>query len=73
VAHVDAYEETSPCCKAIDMHAHIRTGERAKLQSSQGVPHNTGTLGATPDDMAQVYQRLDMMAVIFDVEQETRT
>jgi predicted TIM-barrel fold metal-dependent hydrolase len=59
--------------KAIDMHAHIRTGERAKLQSKQGVPHNTGKIGTSPDEMAEMYQRLDMMAVIFDVDHETRT
>lgn len=59
--------------QAIDMHAHIHTGERAKLQSNQGAPRNTGKLGTSPDDMAQMYQRLDMMAVIFDVDHETRT
>ena len=27
----------------------------------------------SPDEMAEMYQRLNMMAVIFDVDQETRT
>jgi len=59
--------------KAIDMHAHIKTGDRAKQTSGHGVPHNTGKLGTGPDDMAQMYQRLEMLAVIFDVDHETRT
>jgi hypothetical protein len=44
--------------KAIDMHAHIRTGDRAKQQSGDGVPRNTGKLKTGPDDMAEMYQRL---------------
>ena len=60
--------------KAIDMHAHIFTGDRAKQQLSQaGVPSATGHQRISVDDMAQMYQRLEMMAVIFDVDQETRT
>jgi predicted TIM-barrel fold metal-dependent hydrolase len=59
------------------MHAHIRTGEKVKPRANQptgdGVPRNTGKLGDAPDDMAEMYQRLHMMAVIFDVDQETRT
>ena len=63
--------------QAIDMHAHIHTGEKVKPRASQttdhGVPRNTGKLGHSPDDMAEMYQRLNMLAVIFDVDQETRT
>jgi predicted TIM-barrel fold metal-dependent hydrolase len=60
--------------KAIDMHAHIFTGDRAKQQLTQaGVPSATGLQRVSPDDMAEMYQRLEMMSVIFDVDQETRT
>lgn len=55
---------------AIDMHAHIATGEKVKLA---GHAHNRGKPGQKPDEMAQMYQRLHMMAVIFDVDHETRT
>ena len=55
---------------AIDMHTHIATGEKVKLA---GHAHNRGKPGQHPDEMAQMYQRLHMMAVIFDVDHETRT
>lgn len=59
---------------AIDMHAHIYTGDRAKQQlSKEGVPTATGHQRISVDEMAEMYQRLNMMAVIFDVDQETRT
>lgn len=60
--------------KAIDMHAHIFTGDRAKQQPAQaGVPSAAAPHRIAPDAMAVMYQRLEMMAVIFDVDQETRT
>ena len=63
--------------QAIDMHAHIHTGEKAKRSSDQlakdGVSYHMEKHGHHPDEMAQMYQRLQMMAVIFDVDQETRT
>ena len=60
--------------KAIDMHAHIFTGDRAKQQLAKArVPSATGHQQISPDEMAQMYQRIEMMAVIFDVDQETRT
>lgn len=60
--------------KAIDMHTHIFTGDRAKQQLAKaGVPSAPGQQRISPDEMAQMYQRLAMMAVIFDVDQETRT
>jgi len=55
---------------AIDIHTHIATGEKAKLPPHA---HNRGKAGQHPDEMAQMYQRLNMMAVIFDVDHETRT
>ncbi len=48
---------------AIDMHVHIHTGDRAKAAKP----------GQGGDAAAEMYQRLSMMAVIFDVDQETRT
>jgi len=63
--------------QAIDMHTHVNTGDKAKYDPQQmkkaGVPLNIGKYNHHPDAMAEMYQRLDMMAVIFDVDQETRT
>jgi predicted TIM-barrel fold metal-dependent hydrolase len=38
-----------------------------------GVPSAAAHRRISPDQMAEMYQRLEMMAVIFDVDQETRT
>ena len=63
--------------EAIDMHVHILTGDRAKQgwapATKAGLPMNTGKWGHTPDEMAVMYQSLRMMAVIFDVDGETRS
>ena len=56
--------------KAIDMHTHIKTGEKV---GKPGHKHDQGKPGQHPDEMAETYQKLDMMAVIFDVDHETRT
>jgi predicted TIM-barrel fold metal-dependent hydrolase len=48
---------------AIDMHVHIHTGDKGKTSK----PEHRG------DAVAAMYQRLNMMAVIFDVDQETHT
>ncbi|MBI4290997.1 MAG: amidohydrolase [Betaproteobacteria bacterium] len=60
------------------MHTHINTGDKAKRSAEDmrkvGTPVNTaGNRGVTPDDMAALYQGLNMMAVIFDVDSETTT
>ena len=63
--------------KAIDMHVHVYTGEKVKRSADQlakdGVSYHLEKRGHTPDEMAEMYQRLEMMAVIFDVDSETRT
>lgn len=63
--------------QAIDMHTHINTGDKATRSAEQmrkvGTPVNTGKHGHNPDDMAEMYQGLNMMAVIFDVDSETTT
>ncbi len=64
--------------KAIDMHVHIATGERARQPLSREVSaghaqFKTSHVDDSPDQMAQMYQNLQMMAVIFDVDGETRT
>ena len=59
--------------EAIDMHAHIYTGDRWAQAQKDGVPFRTDNQGHSPDEMAQMYQGLHMMAVIFDVDSETRT
>jgi len=57
--------------QAIDMHAHILTGEKVKHSAEQA---KKGAIAwHSPDEMAEMYRRLRMMAVIFDVDQETRT
>jgi predicted TIM-barrel fold metal-dependent hydrolase len=60
------------------MHTHINTGDKAKRSAEDmrkvGTPVNTaGNRGVTPDDMAELYHGLNMMAVIFDVDSETTT
>lgn len=64
--------------EAIDMHVHIATGEKARQPVSKEVAAGRAQFKAdrradTPDEMAEMYQRLHMMAVIFDVDTETRT
>lgn len=63
--------------KAIDIHTHVYTGDRAKQASDQASRGGAAAGGGKPahnvDDMAQLYQRLDLLAVIFDVDQETTT
>ena len=59
--------------QAIDMHTHILTGDKAKMRPDPNVPRNTEGWGHSPDEMAEMYQKHSMMAVIFDVDQETRT
>lgn len=63
--------------KAIDIHTHVYTGDRAKQASQQpsrgGAPAAGGMPSHNVDEMAALYQRLEMMAVIFDVDQETTT
>lgn len=63
--------------QAIDMHTHINTGDKAKRSAEDmrkvGTPVNAGKRGVTPDDMAELYHDLNMMAVIFDVDSETTT
>lgn len=64
--------------QAIDMHVHIATGERARQPLSQEVSagrarFKTSHVDDSPDKMARMYQNLQMMAVIFDVDVETRT
>jgi predicted TIM-barrel fold metal-dependent hydrolase len=63
--------------QAIDMHAHILTGDRAKqgwgYAAKAGLPISTGKYGHSPDEMAAMYQGLNMMSVIFDVDGETQS
>lgn len=63
--------------KAIDTHVHILTGDRARrgwsAASTAGLRMNTKEWRTDPDSMAEMYQSLEMMAVIFDVDGETRS
>ncbi|MBI2960712.1 MAG: amidohydrolase [Betaproteobacteria bacterium] len=59
------------------MHVHVYTGDKVKRSEDQlkkdGVSYHLEKRGQTADEVAQMYQRLEMMAVIFDVDSETRT
>jgi predicted TIM-barrel fold metal-dependent hydrolase len=63
--------------RALDVHVHVYTGERkqgrdAALEAAQ---RYFGTAGPHPsiEEVASYYRRLRLRAVIFDVDQETRT
>ena len=67
--------------EAIDMHVHVRTGERARptdtgeqqrLAAAEAY-FRTSHKQLNGDDVAEMYRKLNMMATIFDVDQETRT
>lgn len=65
--------------KAIDVHVHVMTGERARdageerRQAAARTYFRTAQKHLSGDEVAELYRRHDMMAVIFDVDQETRT
>lgn len=63
--------------KAIDVHVHIRTGERRLQQEAhyQAATQyfKTSLVQNTPEQTAAYYQSMDVRAVIFDVDAETQT
>ena len=73
----EKYFTETTLLKAIELHADIQTGERAKQGwghiAKAGLPMNTGKWRPDPDGMAEMYQSQNMMAVIFDVDGETRS
>jgi predicted TIM-barrel fold metal-dependent hydrolase len=62
---------------AIDVHVHVRTGDRRRQEESHFTAaksyFKTNLAGLSPDQVAEYYQGLRMKAVIFDVDAETRT
>ncbi|MCM8750042.1 amidohydrolase family protein [Thermomicrobiaceae bacterium CFH 74404] len=57
----------------IDAHVHIRTGDKARLSSDPYVIANPEGMSDHPDAMAEMYRELKGMAVVFDIDDETRT
>ena len=60
--------------RAIDIHTHTpaRGGRKADPRADQKEAYfRSATLGMTVDDMAEMYRRLDMMAVTFGVDKTT--
>jgi predicted TIM-barrel fold metal-dependent hydrolase len=58
----------------IDIHVHVRTGDHAKVwERDRYVPANQEGFSDHPDAMADMYRELNGMAVIFDIDDETRT
>src|SRR3954470_268424 len=62
--------------RGIDVHTHIprRGGLAADPRSGQkAVYFKSPTLGMTVEEMVDLYRRLEMIAVVFDVDKETTT
>src|SRR5690606_32320968 len=57
----------------IDVHVHLRTGDKARLEADPYVISNPEGLSDHPDAMAEMYRALNGMAVVFDIDDETRT
>ncbi|WP_038037307.1 amidohydrolase family protein [Thermorudis peleae] len=57
----------------VDIHVHVRTGDHARLEHDPYVMQNPEGLSDQPDVMAEMYRELGGMAVIFDIDDETRT
>ncbi len=61
---------------AIDVHVHLYTGEKRKQSSASQADAKKvfggDRPGPTADELADFYRGLDMMAVVFDVDAETR-
>ncbi len=59
----------------VDVHAHVHTGDRAKQtqERNEDAKRLFGTPQDAPKDVNAVYEGLNGMAVIFDVDSETTT
>lgn len=59
----------------VDVHAHVHTGDRAKLSQEriEDARNLFGTSNEAPKDISKVYEDLNGIAVIFDVDSETTT
>lgn len=57
----------------IDMHVHLRTGDKARLSADPYVVSNPEGLSDHPDKMAEMYRELRGIAVVFDIDDETRS
>ena len=60
--------------RGIDIHTHVprRGGRAADPRAAQKEQYfRSPTLGMTVEDMAEMYRRLEMMAVVFDIDKST--
>ncbi len=59
----------------VDVHAHVHTGDRAKQnqQRNEDAKRLFGSQHDAPRDISEVYENLNGMAIIFDVDSETTT
>jgi predicted TIM-barrel fold metal-dependent hydrolase len=65
----------------IDIHVHVATGDALHQATEQGAAQaaaaeayfGAARLHVPPDEVAELYRRLGIVAVIFDVDQEART
>ena len=60
--------------RGIDIHTHVphRGGRQADPRADQKERYfRSPTLGMTIEDMAELYRKLEMMAVVFDIDKET--
>jgi len=60
--------------RGIDIHTHVprRGGRKADPRADQKEAYfRSPTLGMTIEDMAELYRKLEMMAVVFDIDKET--
>ncbi|MCS7174080.1 MAG: amidohydrolase family protein [Armatimonadetes bacterium] len=59
--------------RGIDVHVHIATGDKIRLGRRPMFPTGVDPRWDNPDAMAELYASLDLMAVIFDVDNETQS
>ncbi|MDR7568501.1 MAG: amidohydrolase family protein [Armatimonadota bacterium] len=59
--------------RGIDVHVHISTGDKVRLGRRPVFPTGVDPRWDNPDAIAELYASLDLMAVIFDVDNETQS
>ncbi len=57
--------------RGIDIHTHVPHIKKDPRAEEKARYFRSPTLGMTVEDMAELYRRLEMMAVIFDIDKET--
>ncbi|MDR7416172.1 MAG: amidohydrolase family protein [Armatimonadota bacterium] len=59
--------------RGIDVHVHIATGDKVRLGRRPMFPTGVDPRWDNPDAIAELYASLELMAVIFDVDNETQS